>query len=57
LRYALGMAKEHADVVARFGHFPHRNEACGRATTPEEAAWLASAEAPAWAKSQQPRAA
>jgi uncharacterized protein (DUF924 family) len=51
------MAKEHADVVARFGHFPHRNEACGRATTPEEAAWLASAEAPAWAKSQQPRAA
>ena len=37
LRYA----RIHADVIARFGRFPHRNAALGRATTPEEAAFLA----------------
>ena len=50
--YALKMAVEHADAVTRFGHFPHRNEAMGRATTPEEAAYLASPDLPGWAKSQ-----
>lgn len=53
LKYALHMMREHADVVARFGHFPHRNVARGRDTTPEEAAWLASPDIPSWAKSQQ----
>jgi uncharacterized protein (DUF924 family) len=51
LRYALGMANEHADVVTKFGHFPHRNGARGRVTTPEEEAWLAGP-IPGWAKSQ-----
>ncbi|MGA2951819.1 MAG: DUF924 family protein [Caulobacteraceae bacterium] len=37
LRYA----RIHADVIARFGRFPHRNQALGRVTTPEEAAFLA----------------
>lgn len=33
-------AEQHRDIVARFGRFPHRNAALGRATTPEEAAFL-----------------
>jgi uncharacterized protein (DUF924 family) len=33
-------AREHRDVVARFGRFPHRNPVLGRATTPEEQAFL-----------------
>jgi uncharacterized protein (DUF924 family) len=32
----------HADIVLRFGRFPHRNEALARATTPEESEFLAS---------------
>ena len=31
----------HMDVIRRFGRFPHRNEALGRATTEAEAAYLA----------------
>ena len=33
-------ARLHRDVIARFGRFPHRNEALGRESTPEEAAFL-----------------
>jgi len=36
LKYAL----EHADIIRRFGRFPHRNAVLGRATTPEEQAFL-----------------
>jgi uncharacterized protein (DUF924 family) len=32
----LKFAKMHHDIVARFGRFPHRNEALGRETLPEE---------------------
>lgn len=46
----LAFAKEHRDVVARFGRFCHRNKVLGRETTEEEAEFLAN-EAPAWAKS------
>ena len=35
-RYAIA----HRDVIARFGRFPHRNAALGRANSPEEQAWL-----------------
>jgi uncharacterized protein (DUF924 family) len=35
-RYAVA----HRDVIARFGRFPHRNRALGRASTPEEQAYL-----------------
>lgn len=31
----------HRDVIARFGRFPHRNEILGRASTPDELAYLA----------------
>lgn len=33
-------AKQHRDIVARFGRFPHRNELLGRTSTAEELAFL-----------------
>jgi uncharacterized protein (DUF924 family) len=38
--YSLRYAEDHADIIRRFGRFPHRNEALGRATTAEEQAFL-----------------
>jgi len=38
----LEWARRHHEVIARFGRFPHRNAVLGRATTPEEAAFLAA---------------
>ena len=37
----LEWARKHADVVFRFGRYPHRNEILGRPSTPEEVAFLA----------------
>jgi uncharacterized protein (DUF924 family) len=37
----LPFAIHHADIIRRFGRFPHRNAILGRHTTPEEAAFLA----------------
>ena len=37
---ALDYAQRHHAIIARFGHFPHRNAALGRASTPEEEAFL-----------------
>ena len=36
LRYA----EDHADIIRRFGRFPHRNAVLGRITTPEEQVFL-----------------
>jgi len=36
----LKYAEEHRDIIRRFGRFPHRNAILGRATTPEEQAFL-----------------
>jgi uncharacterized protein (DUF924 family) len=36
----LRFAHIHADIIRRFGRFPHRNAALGRATTQEEQAFL-----------------
>ena len=36
----LGYAERHADIIRRFGRFPHRNRILGRATTAEEQAFL-----------------
>ena len=36
LRYA----ERHRDIIRRFGRFPHRNRILGRASTPEETAFL-----------------
>jgi uncharacterized protein (DUF924 family) len=37
----LEWAQKHADVIARFGRYPHRNAILGRESTPEELAFLA----------------
>jgi len=36
----LKWAEIHADIIRRFGRFPHRNAVVGRATTPEEQKFL-----------------
>ena len=36
----LKWAELHADIIRRFGHFPHRNAILGRVSTPEERAFL-----------------
>ena len=36
----LKYAEHHADIIRRFGRFPHRNAVLGRLTTPEEEAFL-----------------
>ena len=36
----LKWAELHADIIRRFARFPHRNTVLGRATTPEEQAFL-----------------
>jgi uncharacterized protein (DUF924 family) len=36
----LHWAELHADIIRRFGRFPHRNAVLGRATTPDEKAYL-----------------
>jgi uncharacterized protein (DUF924 family) len=33
-------AEQHADIIRRFGRFPHRNATLARATSPEEQAFL-----------------
>lgn len=38
--HGLAYAKKHAEIVERFGRFPHRNAVLGRATTKEEAEFL-----------------
>jgi uncharacterized protein (DUF924 family) len=37
---ALGSAHRHAQVVEKYGRFPHRNPILGRASTPEEEEYL-----------------
>jgi uncharacterized protein (DUF924 family) len=38
----LDYARLHADLIVRFGRFPHRNAVMGRMPTPEETAYLAA---------------
>jgi len=45
LPYNLEFARHHREIVRRFGRFPHRNQALGRESTPEELGWLATDEA------------
>lgn len=37
---ALDYARRHAEVITKFGRFPHRNTVLGRTSTPEEIAWV-----------------
>ncbi len=41
----LDFARQHKDIIDRFGRFPHRNAALGRDTTEEERAFLAETKA------------
>ncbi len=41
VRSTLDFATKHRDVIRKFGRFPHRNEMIGRASTEEEAKFLA----------------
>jgi uncharacterized protein (DUF924 family) len=38
--FALGYARKHEEVIARFGRFPHRNGLLGRSSTAEEEEYL-----------------
>jgi uncharacterized protein (DUF924 family) len=38
--YGLKFAEDHADIIRRFGRFPHRNAILGRPTNDEEQAFL-----------------
>lgn len=40
---AIRYAKEHAEIIQRFGRFPHRNAILGRENTPEESEYLRTA--------------
>ena len=40
MEYNLTFARAHRDIVARFGRFPHRNDALGRPSTEEERRFL-----------------
>ncbi|MGI9357426.1 MAG: DUF924 family protein [Rhizobiaceae bacterium] len=40
LKENIQAAEEHADIIRRFGRFPHRNDVLGRATTDDEQAYL-----------------
>ena len=37
----LPYARQHSEIIARFGRFPHRNQVLGRTNTPEEDEYLA----------------
>ena len=41
-RFSADQARGHRAVIARFGRYPHRNAILGRASTPEEAEYLAT---------------
>jgi uncharacterized protein (DUF924 family) len=43
---AAGSAREHRDVIARFGRHPHRNAVLGRTSTADELAYLAAGNFP-----------
>jgi uncharacterized protein (DUF924 family) len=51
--FSAGQAEITLDVIRRFGRFPHRNELLGRASTAEEAAYVA-AEIPAHLRAVPP---
>jgi uncharacterized protein (DUF924 family) len=42
MEYSAGYARQHRDIIAKFGRFPHRNAVLGRKDTPVETEWLAA---------------
>lgn len=43
--HALGFARRHAEVIEKYGRFPHRNAILGRASTADEREYLRSPDA------------
>ncbi|TLU65133.1 DUF924 domain-containing protein [Thalassotalea litorea] len=43
IQNSLQFAKEHADIIAKFGHFPHRNKVLKRKSSAEEMEYLKTA--------------
>jgi uncharacterized protein (DUF924 family) len=41
-RYFASFARQHRDIIAKFGRFPHRNAVLGRESTAAELEWLAT---------------
>src|SRR6186997_1537797 len=39
--YCAGFARQHRDIIAKFGRFPHRNAVLGRESTAAEIEWVA----------------
>jgi uncharacterized protein (DUF924 family) len=48
-RWVIAAARQHREVIERFGRFPHRNAALGRPSTEEETAFLTGPEGSFWA--------
>ena len=40
--YCAGFARQHRDIIAKFGRFPHRNAVLGRESSAAEIEWLAA---------------
>ena len=47
-------SRRHRAVIARFGRYPHRNGVLGRASTPQELAFIASGDLPPISTSMRP---
>ena len=41
-------AQKHSVIIERFGRYPHRNQALGRASTPEEVKFLNEPDSSFW---------
>jgi uncharacterized protein (DUF924 family) len=39
--YSADFARQHREIIGKFGRFPHRNKVLNRQSTPAELAWLA----------------
>ncbi|MBI1238057.1 MAG: DUF924 family protein [Alphaproteobacteria bacterium] len=46
-------AHHHREIIVRFGRYPHRNAALGRASTPEEMAYIEKGDFPHTPKAQE----
>ena len=58
-RFCVSQACANVEVISRFGRFPHRNPVLGRASTPEEEAYIATGQfvhtqLPPWAVAPTP---
>lgn len=40
MQFLIDVAYKHKDIIKQFGRYPHRNDALGRESTPEEVKYL-----------------